>query len=238
MAHVRPPTINGLHFKLMFFDYIYMLGECLSALSELHTKIQLVDRYCSKVLHNLQLFKKQGASEERFTEFIRKENQDLVTGLKQHNIFYDKYRLKLITIRHAGTQGDLLVEDVYNGSQYVVPVKRVVDQLLTHVFDSTTVPDMPLFEAEQAVMQVTSTLDAKAGETAHRVILELNEAARHVHVYVKKEKLVGVDYLISGKPVTDPDLIVQAETQETEKDRFLRDPLIRTLLPHVQETLP
>lgn len=226
--------INGLRFRFMFFDYIYMLGECLLGISELHVNIQLVDRYCSKVRHNLHLLRRKGASRAEMQEFVRKENQELLAGLRHHNIFYDKYRLRMIAIHHAGTEGELLVDDVYNGSAYVVPVKRTIDTLLTHVFDSTPVQEMGLFEKEQKVMTVTSSVDPKPGETAQRVLLELHEAARHIHVYVKKEKVQSVEYLASGRPVMDPRVIVEAEAQETEKDRFLEDPVIREVFPEAE----
>jgi hypothetical protein len=223
--------INGLRFRFMFFDYIYMLGECLLGISELHVKIQLVDRYCNKVLHNLHLLHRKGASREQMQEFVRKENQELLAGFRHHHIFYDKYRLRMIALHHAGTEGELLVDDVYNGSAYVVPVKQTIDTLLAHVFDSTPVHEMGLFEKERKVLELVSSVDPKPGETAQRVVLELHEAARNVHVYVKKEKLQGVEYLASGKPVMDPQVIVDAEKQETEKDRFLKDPLIREVFP-------
>lgn len=234
MPAATPPTINGLYCKIVFFDFIYMLGELLSALSELHVKIQLVDRYCSKLLHNLTLLDKQGAGEEQVREFIRKENRELVMGLERQNIFYDKYRLKLLRIGHMGTQGELVVEDTYNGPLYVVPVKRIADTLLSHTYDSTPVQEMDLFPKEQAVVQLTTTVDAKPGATAHKTILELQQAARHLHVYVKKEKLAGVDYLVEGKLVTDPQLVAQVEAQETNKDRFLKDPRIRALFPRAE----
>lgn len=227
-------TINGLRFRLVFFDFIYMLGELLTALSELHVKVQLVDRYCNKLLHNLRLLEKQKASEEEMREFVRRENRELLTGLERQNIFYDKYRLKLLHIHHAGTEGGLLVEDTYGGSQYVVPVKRVVSVLLTHVFDSTPVREMALFRKEAAVLRLSSAWDTKPGETEQKAILELNEAAGNVHVYVKKEKLANVGYLASGTPVNDAQLIAAAEAQETDKDRFLKDPLVSALFPRVE----
>jgi hypothetical protein len=55
-----------------------------------------------------------------------------------------------------------------------------------------------------------------------------------VHRYVKKEKLAGVGYLAAGKPVTDHGVIAQAEAQETDKDHFLKDPLVRTLFPRAE----
>lgn len=229
--------INGLRFRLVFFDYIYMLGEYLLGLSELHVKIQLVDRYCTKVRHNLQLLHRKGVSREQMWEFVRKENQELLAGFRHHHIFYDKYRLRLIAIHHAGTEGELLVDDVYNGSAYVVPVKRVMDTLLGHMFDSTPVHEMGLFEKERQVLERVTSVDAKPGETAQRVLLELHEAARNVHVYVKKEKIQSVEYLASGKPVMDPLVITEAEAQETEKDRFLKDPLVRELFPEWQEAV-
>jgi hypothetical protein len=227
-------TLNGLRFKLVFFDYIYMLGELLSALSELHVKIQLVDRYCNKVLHNLRLLSKQQATGEQIRAFIRAENQELVKGLERQNMFYDKYRLSMLRIHHAGTEGELLVEDSYNGSQFVVPVKRIVSQLLAHVFDSTTIQEMSLFAKELEVMAVTTAFDAQPGETEKKVRIQLNDAAQNVHVYVKKEKLAGVEYAIGGQPVTDRDLIARAEAQETDKDRFLKDPLVRTIFPRAE----
>lgn len=223
--------INGLRLKLMFFDYIYMLGELLCGLSELHVKIQLVDRYCNKILHNLKLQQKRGASQAEIREFIRQENRELIAGMDRHNIFYDKYRLKMLGIIHKDTRGELLVEDTYNGPQFVVPVKLILETLLSHMYDSTPIQDMGLFQAEQAVVQLTSSLDEKPGETAHKVVLQLQEAAGNVHLYVKKEKLAGVEYLASGCLVEDPNLIAQAEAQESDKDRFLRDPLIRTVFP-------
>jgi hypothetical protein len=229
MASDNAAVVNGLRFKLVFFDYIYMLGELLSGLSELHVKIQLVDRYCNKVLHNLKLLEKKKAAAADIREFLRREHEELITGMKRQNIFYDKYRLKLLRLFHQETEGELLTEDVYNGSQYVVQVKRVIDMLLSHTYDSTPVQDMGLFQAEQAVMQLTSAMDEKPGETAHQVLLQLQDAARNIHVYVKKEKLVGVEYLSSGRPVRDPNIIAQVEAQGSDKDRFLSDPLIRTL---------
>ncbi|RMG56097.1 MAG: hypothetical protein D6723_01115 [Acidobacteria bacterium] len=230
MASVNVSTINGLWFKLVFFDYIYMLGEFLSGLSELHVKIQLVDRYCNKILHNLQLLQKKGASDEEIKQFIRQENEELLAGLRRHDIFYDKYRLKMLRLFHQGTQGELLVEDTYNGSQFVVPVKRVMEELLSHMYDSTPIQEMGLFRAEEAVVRLTSSVDESPGETARQVMLQLREAARHVHVYVKKEKVGEIQYLASGQLVKDPELIARVEAQESDKDRFLRDPLIRTLL--------
>jgi hypothetical protein len=223
--------INGLRFKLMFFDYIYMLGELLCGLSELHVKVQLVDRYCNKILHNLKLQQKRGASEAEIQEFIRQENRELITGMERQNIFYDKYRLKMLGIIHKDTRGELLVEDTYNGSQFVIPVKLIVETLLSHMYDSTPVQDMGLFQVEHAVVRLTSSMDEKPGETAHKVLLQLQDAARNVHLYVKKEKLAGVGYLASGQTIEDPSLIAHAEAQESDKDRFLNDPLIRTLFP-------
>lgn len=230
MASVNVSTVNGLWFKLVFFDYIYMLGEFLSGLSELHVKIQLIDRYCNKVLHNLQLLQKKGAGDEDIRQFIRQENEELLAGLRRHDIFYDKYRLKMLRLFHQGTQGELLVEDTYNGSQFVVPVKRVMEELLSHMYDSTPIQEMNLFRAEQAVVQLTSSVDESPGETARQVMLQLREAARHVHVYVKKEKVGEIQYLASGQLVKDPELIARVEAQESDKDRFLRDPLIRAVL--------
>ncbi len=140
----------------------------------------------------------------------------------------------MLRIYHAGTQGELLVEDTYGGAQYVVPVKRVVSTLLEHVFDSTPVQEMNLFSKEAQVMNLTSSCDEKPGETARRTILELNDAARNVHLYVKKEKLGAVEYLAAGKPVTDEQIIMQAEQQETDKDRFLKDPLAQALLRRME----
>jgi hypothetical protein len=220
-------TINGLRFKLMFFDFIYMLGDFLSALSELHVKIQLVDRYCNKVMHNLRLLERRNAREEEIRDFLQTENRGLLKGLERQNIFYDKYRLKLLRIYHEGTQGELLVEDTYGGSQYIVPVKRVVTELLNHVFDSLLVQEMGLFPREGEVTRLTSSYDEKPGETARKTLLELNEAARNLHLCIKKEKLAGVEYLAAGHPVTDAQLIARAERQETDKDRFLGDPLVR-----------
>jgi hypothetical protein len=234
MATDPTTTINGLRIKLVFFDYIYMLGEFLSALSELHVKIQLVDRYCSKVLHNLRLLDRQKAAGDQIRDFIRAENQELIKGLERQNIFYDKYRLRLLSIHNAGTQGELLVEDTYGGSQFVPQVKRVLAVLLTHVFDSTTIAEMKLFEKESAVMHLTGVFDAQPGESEKKVRLQLQEAASNVHAYIKKEKVGGVDYLIGGKPVTDAFLIGQTEAQETDKDRFLQDPLVRALFPRVE----
>ncbi len=230
MASVNVSTVNGLWFKLVFFDYIYMLGEFLSGLSELHVKIQLIDRYCNKVLHNLRLLQKKGAGDEDIRQFIRQENEELLAGLRRHDIFYDKYRLKMLRLFHQGTQGELLVEDTYNGSQFVVPVKRVMEELLSHMYDSTPIQEMNLFRAEQAVVQLTSSVDESPGETARQVMLQLREAARHVHVYVKKEKVGEIQYLASGQLVKDPELIARVEAQESDKDRFLRDPLIRAVL--------
>ncbi|MBI3949382.1 MAG: hypothetical protein HY314_02875 [Acidobacteria bacterium] len=230
MGSTNTAGINGLRFKLVFFDYVYMLGELLTGLSELHVKIQLIDRYCHKVLHNLKLLQKKGAGEAEMKQFIRNESVELLTGLRRQSIFYDKYRLKLLRIFHQETQGELLVEDTYNGSQYVVPVKLVLEKLLSHMYDSTPVQEMGLFQAEQAVVQLTSALDEKPGETAHQVLLQLEDAARNVHLYVKKEKLAGIGYLASGKPVEDPAQIAQVEAQESDKDRFLNDPVIRALL--------
>ncbi len=231
-------TINGLHLKLAFFDFVYMLGEFLSALSELHVKIQVVDRYCNKLLHNLRLLEKGGASPQQLQAFVQEENRELVLGLERHNIFYDKYRLKVLRIFHAGIEGELLVEDTYNGSQFVVPVKRLLDTLLTHVFDSTPIQEMGLFPKEEEVLRLTSLLDEKPGETAHKTILELHEAARNLHVYVKKEKLAGVAYLASGKLVTDPQIIAKVEAQESAKDRFLRDPVVRTMFAKFEVKAP
>lgn len=229
MEAVASSVVNGLHFRLVFFDYVYMMGEFLSALSELHVKVQLVDRYCNKVLHNLKLMERRRASEAEIREFIRRENGELVAGLKRQNIFYDKYRLRLLRLIHQGTEGELLVEDTYNGSQFVVPVKRVMDRLLQHVFDSTPIPDMNLFSREQEVVALTSTMDDKPGDTAQQVLIQLEDAARNVHVYVKKEKIAGVQYLSSGRLVTDPAMISQAEAQTSDKERFLNDPLVRSL---------
>lgn len=234
MATQDKVVVNGLRCKLVFFDFIYMLGELLSGLSELHVKIQLVDRYCNKLLHNLRLMEKQKAGEEQIREFVRKENKELLTGLERQNIFYDKYRLKLLRIFHAGTEGELLVEDTYNGSQFVVPVKRVVDTLLTHVFDSTTVQEMSLFRKEAAVLRLTSACDPKPGETELKALIELHDAARNVHVYVKKEKLAGVSYLASGQPIKDAQLISEAESLETDKDRFLKDPVVSSFFPRME----
>jgi len=74
-------------------------------------------------------------------------------------------------------------------------------------------------------------MDEKPGEIAHKVLLQLQDAARNVHLYVKKEKLAGVGYLASGQPIEDPSVLAQAEAQESDKDRFLNDPIIRTLFP-------
>lgn len=229
MEAVAPSVINGLHFRLVFFDYVYMMGDFLSALSELHVKIQLIDRYCSKVLHNLKLMERRRAPEAEIREFIRRENGELVAGLKRQNIFYDKYRLRLLRLIHQGTEGELLVEDTYNGSQFVVPVKRVMDRLLQHVFDSTSVQEMNLFSLEQDVVGLTSRMDERPGETAQQVLIQLEDAARNVHVYVKKEKIASVQYLSSGRLVTDPAIISQAESQASDKERFLNDPLVRSL---------
>lgn len=230
MESVNAAVINGLWFKLVFFDYVYMLGELLSGLSELHVKIQLIDRYSNKVRHNLTLLEKKKTGEAEIRDFIRRENGELIAGLKRQNIFYDKYRLKLLRVFHQGTEGELLVEDTYNGSQFVVPVKRVIDKLLGHMYDSTPVQEMGLFAAEQAVIQLTSAMDAKPGDTAQQVLRQLEEAARHIHVYVKKEKLAAVEYLSSGRLVKDPSLIAHTEAQASDKDRFLNDPLVRALL--------
>jgi len=229
MSTPEPAPINGLRVKLVFFDYIYMLGEFLSALSELHVKIQLVERYCNKVQHNLRLLEKQGAKDEAIRSFIQTENRELLSGLERQNIFYDKYRLRLLRIFHEETQGELLVEDSYGGSQYVVPTKRLVEELLQHVFDSTLIQDMGLFPQEREVLALTSSWDGRPGDTAHRAILELNGAARNVHMCVKKEKLGGIAYLAGGKPVTDAAQIAAAERAESDKDRFLKDPLVRKL---------
>lgn len=230
-------AINGLYFRLVFFDYIYMLGEFLAALSELHVKVQLVDRYCNKVLHNLRLMEKRDSGADRIRDFIRTENRELVTGLERQNIFYDKYRLKLIRIAHRDTAGELAVEDTYNGSQFVVPVKRILDTLLSHTYDSTSIQEMDLFPQEQKVVHLTSALDEKPGETARKTLLELQQAARNVHIYVKKEKLAGVDYLAEGKPVSDAGLIELAESQPSDKDRFLQEPRIRDLFPRVEASV-
>lgn len=229
MPTSEPTPINGLRVRLVFFDYIYMLGEFLSALSELHVKIQLVERYCNKVQHNLRLLENQGAKEDAIRSFIQTENRELVNGLERQNIFYDKYRLRMIRVFHEETQGELLVEDGYGGSQYVVPTKLIVDELLKHVFDSTLIQDMGLFPKEREVMTLPSSWDERPGDTAHRTILELNEAARHVHTYVKKEKVGGIAYLAGGKPVTHAAQIAAAEQAESDKDRFLKDPLVRKL---------
>ncbi len=229
MEAVAPAVINGLRFRLVFFDYVYMMGEFLEGLSELHVKIQLVDRYCSKVLHNLKLLERRRATEPEIREFIRRENSELISGLKRQNIFYDKYRLKLLRLIHQGTEGELLVEDTYNGSQFIVPLKRIMDTLLQHVFDSTPVQEMGLFAREKDVVDVTSQLDERPGETAQQVLIQLEDAARTVHLYVKKEKIASVDYLSSGRPVTDPGIISSAEGQPSDKDRFLNDPLVHSL---------
>ena len=229
MATPPPVPINGLRVKLMFFDYIYMLGEFLCALSELHVKVQLVERYCNKVQHNLRLLEKQGAKEDAIRQFIQTENHELVTGLERQNIFYDKYRLRMLRIFHQETQGELLVEDSYGGSQYIVPTKLVVDELLKHVFDSTLIQDLGLFRQEREVMELTSSWDERPGDAAHRTILELNQGARNVHMYIKKEKVGGIEYLAGGRPVTDAAMIASAEKMESDKDRFLQDPLVRKI---------
>lgn len=234
MSQATPALVNGLLFKLTYFDFIYMLGEFLSAISELHVKIQLVERYCPKILHNLRLLHKRGAPDGEIQEFFRRENHELVTGLLRQNIFYDKYRLKLTRIFHEGTEGELFVEDQYGGSQYVVPVKRVIDKLFEHRFDSTPVQEMRLFDQERAVMRVTSAFDESPGESANRVLVELEQAARNVHLYVKKEKLAGVVYVNSKHFVTDPRLIARAESQETEKQRFLKDAVIQALAQRME----
>lgn len=229
MPQTGGAEINGLYFRLMFFDFIYMMGEFLSALSELHVKIQLVDRYCNKILHNLRLMEKRDANEDEMRAFIRDANQELVHGLDRQNIFYDKYRLKLVRLAHRDTQGELAVEDPHNGPLYVVPLKRALDTLLSHAYDSTPVQEMGLFVKQQAVMDLTTTVDAQPGESARKTLLELHQAARNLHVYVKKEKLASVEYLREGRPVQDGKIIAAVESQPGDLDRFLQDPRVRAL---------
>ena len=186
------------------------------------------------MLHNLRLLEKQKASGEQIRDFVRNENQELIKGMERQNIFYDKYRLRLLSVHHAGTQGELLVEDTYGGSQFVPQVNRVLAVMLRHVFDSTLIADMKLFEKESAVMNLTGVFDERPGESEKRVRLLLQEAASSVHAYVKKEKVGGVEYLIAGKPAADAALIARTEAQETDKDRFLKDPLVRAVLPRVE----
>ena len=138
---------------------------------------------------------------------------------------------------HAGTQGELQVEDTHGGSKYIVPVKRALDTLVARMYDSTAVQEMGLFSTEQAVVELTSSVDTQPGATAHKTLLELNQAARNLQVYVKKEKLAGVDYLASGRVVTDPRLIAEAAALESEKEKFLNDPLIRALFPRPEAPL-
>jgi hypothetical protein len=221
--------INGLYFRLLFFDFIYMMGDFLSALSELHVKVQLVDRYCNKVLHNLHLMEKRAASVEEMRAFIRDANQEMVHGLERQDMFYDKYCLKLVRLAHRDTQGELAVEDTYNGPLYLVRIKRILDALLSHTHDSTAVPEMGLFTMQQAVMDLTTTVDAQPGESARRTLLELHQAARNVHVHVKKEKLVSVDYLLAGKPVQDGKIVAAVESMSGDLERFLQDPRVRSL---------
>jgi len=228
MAQPHELVPNGLHLKLAFFDFAYMLGEFLQGLDELHVKLQLVERFAAKVQHNLELLSRRENFFERAREFLRAENQELVLALDRYGMFYDKYRLSLVRLSCAGATGELVLEDRYNGSRFVTRLHQILGVLLEHVFDSTPVQEMGLFALEGQVLQLASRVDEKPGLTARKALIALHEAARHVHVYVKKEKIAGVELLAQGQPVAAEARL--AEAQETDKERFLRSPLVQEFL--------
>ncbi len=218
------PTINGLRFKLAFFDWIYGLGDFLVALDELHVKLQLVDRFAAKLRHNLELQVRRGDPLERTRDFVRAENQELVLALDRYGIFYDKYRLSLVRLVHQGSGGELDVEDRYNGPRFVVPVQHIFQTLLEHMFDSSTVQELGLFPLEEQVLTLASQLDQRPGETAKKAMIELYEAARRVQVWVKKEKIASVALLAEGKPVA------MSESLDTsDKEQFLNSRVVASV---------